>query len=461
MDNSSLTGESEPQSRSPQCTDENPMETKNLAFFSTNALEGTAKGLVVAVGDSTFIGRIAGLASGLDSLETPMSKEVSHFVEWISAMAVFFGVTFFIVALCMGYDFLDAAIFLIGVIVANVPEGLLVTFTVVLALTAKRMAKKNCLVKQLHAVETLGSCSVICSDKTGTLTQNKMTVSHFWFSDGIWGAGQGQGENVEFSMGDNGFLKLSRVAALCLRAKFLGGEENVKLEERKINGDASESAILRSMERLIGNVEGFQEKRKKVFEIPFNSSNKWQLSVHETEGVDGDDRLLVVMKGAPERVVGLCGDICVGDEIFEMGDEWRGKFNEVYETLGGMGERVIGFCEKRLDGKRYPKGFQFDPDNLEFLRGKGGDGGMTFVGLVSMIDPPRVGVREAVSTCRTAGIKVVMVTGDHPITAKAIAKNVNIISEGKTEFFIIIFEGWQNPGVFLGMGFSGFFGCGF
>merc|ERR1719323_2450515 len=157
VDNSSLTGESEPQTRSPDFTHENPLETRNLAFFSTNAVEGTARGIVANIGDYTVMGRIAGLASGLDTGETPIAKEIAHFIHIITGVAVFLGVTFFIIAFILGCHWLDAVIFLIGIIVANVPEGLLATVTVCLTLTAKRMASKNCLVKNLKAVETLGS----------------------------------------------------------------------------------------------------------------------------------------------------------------------------------------------------------------------------------------------------------------------------------------------------------------
>merc|ERR1712119_214498 len=185
VDNSSLTGESEPQARTPEFTHENPLETKNLAFFSTNAVEGTCVGMVVQIGDNTVMGRIAGLASGLGQDETPIAKEIAHFIHIITGVAVFLGVSFFIIAFILGYNWLDAVIFLIGIIVANVPEGLLATVTVCLTLTAKRMASKNCLVKNLEAVETLGSTSTICSDKTGTLTQNRMTVAHMWFDNKI------------------------------------------------------------------------------------------------------------------------------------------------------------------------------------------------------------------------------------------------------------------------------------
>merc|ERR1712180_374787 len=185
VDNSSLTGESEPQARGPEFTHENPLETKNLAFFSTNAVEGTAVGMVVNIGDNTVMGRIAGLASGLEGGQTPIAKEIEHFIHIITGVAVFLGVSFFIIAFILGYHWLDAVIFLIGIIVANVPEGLLATVTVCLTLTAKRMAAKNCLVKNLEAVETLGSTSCICSDKTGTLTQNRMTVAHMWYDNKI------------------------------------------------------------------------------------------------------------------------------------------------------------------------------------------------------------------------------------------------------------------------------------
>jgi sodium/potassium-transporting ATPase subunit alpha len=185
VDNSSLTGESDPQARTPEFTHDNPLETKNLAFFSTNCVEGTARGIVVNIGDDTVMGRIAGLASGLESGDTPIAKEIAHFIHIITGVAVFLGVTFFVIAFILGYHWLDAVIFLIGIIVANVPEGLLATVTVCLTLTAKRMAVKNCLVKNLEAVETLGSTSTICSDKTGTLTQNRMTVAHMWFDNQI------------------------------------------------------------------------------------------------------------------------------------------------------------------------------------------------------------------------------------------------------------------------------------
>lgn len=425
VDNSSLTGESEPQARTSDYTHENPLETRNLAFFSTNAVEGTCTGMVVRTGDRTVMGRIANLASGLDTGETPIAREIAHFIHIITSVAVFLGVSFFIIAFILGYYWLDAVIFLIGIIVANVPEGLLATVTVCLTLTAKRMAKKNCLVKNLEAVETLGSTSTICSDKTGTLTQNRMTVAHMWFDNHIIEVDTSEDQvSASYDKNAPGLRALIRCAMLCNRAEFKLDAGNLQkpILQRECLGDASESAILKCCELSFGGVAQYREKNRKVIEVPFNSTNKYQVSVHETD--DGDPRYLVVMKGAPERIVERCSSIYMDGSDLELTDFWKAQFNNSYLELGGLGERVLGFCDFRLDPKQYPRGYKFDADDCNFQIT-----GLRFLGLMSMIDPPRAAVPDAVEKCRSAGIKVIMVTGDHPITAKAIAKGVGIISE--------------------------------
>merc|ERR1712165_109110 len=428
VDNSSLTGESEPQARGPEFTHENPLETRNLAFFSTNAVEGTCVGMVVNIGDNTVMGRIAGLASGLEGGQTPIAKEIEHFIHIITAVAVFLGVSFFIIAFILGYNWLDAVIFPIGIIVANVPEGLLATVTVCLTLTAKRMASKNCLVKNLEAVETLGSTSTICSDKTGTLTQNRMTVAHMWFDNKIVEADTSEDQSGAGSQAwkeSSGWKTLERVATLCNRAEVKGGQDGVSILKREVNDDASEAAILKCTELTKGNVMEYRAKNKKVCEIPFNSTNKFQVSIHETEDKN-DNRYLLVMKGAPERIVDRCSTIIVDGRELPMTEEWKNAFETAYMELGGLGERVLGFCDYMLPEDKYPRGYPFDPDEENFPLE-----GLRFVGLMSMIDPPRAAVPDAVVKCRSAGIKVIMVTGDHPITAKAIARSVGIISDGQ------------------------------
>jgi sodium/potassium-transporting ATPase subunit alpha len=280
VDNSSLTGESEPQARTPEYTAENPLETKNIAFFSTNAVEGTCTGIVIRTGDRTVMGRIANLASGLNTGETPIAREIAHFIHLITSVAVFLGVSFFIIAFLLGYYWLDAVIFLIGIIVANVPEGLLATVTVCLTLTAKRMAKKNCLVKNLEAVETLGSTSTICSDKTGTLTQNRMTVAHMWFDNHIIEVDTSEDQvSASYDKNAPGLRALIRCAMLCNRADFKVDAANLQkpVLQRDCIGDASESAILKSCELSFGGVSQYRDRNRKVVEIPFNSSNKYQV----------------------------------------------------------------------------------------------------------------------------------------------------------------------------------------
>merc|ERR1712003_266928 len=384
-------------------------------------------GIVVNIGDNTVMGRIAGLASGLASDQTPIAKEIAHFIHIITGVAVFLGVTFFVLAFVLGYHWLEAVIFLIGIIVANVPEGLLATVTVCLTLTAKRMASKNCLVKNLEAVETLGSTSTICSDKTGTLTQNRMTVAHMWFDNKIVEADTSEDQSGAGSQAwkeSSGWKTLERVATLCNRAEFKGGQDGVSILKREVNGDASEAAILKCTELTKGDVMGYRARNKKVCEIPFNSTNKFQVSIHETEDKN-DNRHLLVMKGAPERIVDRCSTIVIDGKELPLTQEWKDAFEAAYMELGGLGERVLGFCDYMLPADKYPNGYPFDAEDVNFPLE-----GLRFVGLMSMIDPPRAAVPDAVAKCRSAGIKVIMVTGDHPITAAAIARSVGIISEG-------------------------------
>lgn len=418
VDNSSLTGESEPQSRNNQFTHDNPLETKNVAFFSTNCSEGSATGIVIKTGDDTVMGRIASLASGLESGDTPIAKEIEHFIHIITAVAVFLGVTFFALSFILGYKFIEAVVFLIGIIVANVPEGLLATVTVCLTLTAKRMAKKNCLVKNLEAVETLGSTSTICSDKTGTLTQNRMTVANLWFDGSVKDIDTTEDQTGESSdLSSATYKDLERIAVLCNKAVFQSGQEAKSILKKDCIGDASESGILKFTEiQSGGKTIQMRSDMREVFGVPFNSTNKYQLSVHEVEG-----RNLLVMKGAPERIVSRCSTVLNNGKVENFDAAWGNQFEEANSFLGGMGRRVLGFCHCWLDESKYPIGFEFDVEAENYPMED-----MTFVGLIAMIDPPRAAVPNAVEKCRSAGIKVIMVTGDHPATVRRIIQNTTI-----------------------------------
>merc|ERR1719378_1714783 len=252
-----------------------------------------------------------------------------------------------------------------------------------------------------------------------------MTVAHMWFDNKIVEADTSQsGSQGSAWKESSGWKTLERVATLCNRAEFKGGQDGVSILKREVNGDASEAAILKCTELTKGNVMAYRAANKKVCEIPFNSTNKFQVSVHETEDKN-DNRYLLVMKGAPERIVDRCSTIIVDGRELPLTEEWKNAFETAYMELGGMGERVLGFCDYMLPADKYPNGYPFDAEDVNFPLE-----GLRFVVLMSMIDPPRAAVPDAVAKCRSAGIKVIMVTGDHPITAKAIARSVGIISEG-------------------------------
>eukprot|EP01119_Soliformovum_irregulare_P005914 TRINITY_DN1765_c0_g1_i1.p1 TRINITY_DN1765_c0_g1~~TRINITY_DN1765_c0_g1_i1.p1 ORF type:complete len:1070 (+),score=303.07 TRINITY_DN1765_c0_g1_i1:145-3354(+) len=417
VDNSSLTGEAEPQSRSTVCTDENPLETRNLLFSSTLILEGTAVGVVIRTGDTTVIGNIAALASATSLDATVLRKEIARFIKIVSVVAISLGLIFFAVGFIVSLHWVTNVVFVIGIVVANVPEGLLPTVTVALTLTAKRLAKKNVLVKNLDAVETLGSCTVIASDKTGTLTQNRMTVEHCVCDETVHSC---RGDAVPPS--NDSFTALQRIATLCNRAVFDQAQDNLdkNIDDRKTVGDASESALLKFCEKIT-SVAAYRLQYPKVFEIPFNSVNKWQLSVH----VQPDGRLILLMKGAPERIIAKCTQIMIQGAPVAMAKQHLDKFEHNYQLLAGNGERVLGFAQLELDPELYTPSHTFDQEDSVPTEG------LTFVGLVSLIDPPRPSVPHAVQVCKEAGLRVIMVTGDHPLTAAAIARQVGII-EGET-----------------------------
>ncbi|KAK0401578.1 hypothetical protein QR680_015861 [Steinernema hermaphroditum] len=337
--------------------------------------------------------------------------ELEHFVLFVAGVAIFFGATFFGVALLLGHGWMAAIVCFIGIVVANVPEGLIATVTVCLSLTAKRMASVNCLVKHLEDVETLGCISTICSDMTGILTHNRMTVAHLWYD-----------KTSKYATRP----KMVRIATLCNMADFKPGQQDIPVLRRQCTGDPTEIALLKYAELSTGSVRLYRTKYRKVAEMIFNSTDKCQLSIHTTD--DGKEGHIIFMKGAPECILERCKTILLDGLEVELDCHLRKEFNNAHLELGGMGERAIAFCDFHLDTTQFPTDFQFDTENVNFPTQ-----GLRLVGLISMIDPPLASVPDAVARCRSAGINVVMVTGDHPIRAEAIAKSVGIISEETVE----------------------------
>jgi sodium/potassium-transporting ATPase subunit alpha len=466
VDNASLTGESEPQKRKREFTDDNPLETKNLCFFGTLVPKGKCTGIVIKTGDDTVMGRIAKISTQQDSEPTPIAVEIEHFVKIVSAVAIFLGVSFFLISVGLGTDLVTNLVFMIGIIVANVPEGLLATVTVCLSLTAKKMATKNVLVKNMQGVETLGSTTCICSDKTGTLTQNVMTVTNVVYDNKIWDCESSMYSIETINQDDPSYQALAKCACLCNNATFdvnskmdkngnlrqfkdvevLGdGSTEIKIQWKTI-GDATESGLIKFLQsrEQIGEVDEFREQYPKVTEIPFNSTNKFQLTICHGNA-EQTAPMTIFMKGAPEKVLGRCDHLLSHGKVIPLTQQHMDEIADLQETLSKKGMRVLGFAQKELPLDRFdPQTWVPDIDAINFPFGeerheeaKGGaphkqfaeeaHEKLVYIGMTALIDPPRPQVPGAVISCMQAGIKVYMVTGDHPTTAKAIAYKVNIL----------------------------------
>merc|ERR1719272_40740 len=374
VNNASLTGESEDMFIDCDLEPvENIFETKNVAFFGTSCTAGEGYGICFRIGDNTVIGQIANLASSAESAETPLSIEIHRFILIISAVAMSLGIIFFIFGLVYEYDIITNLVFAIGIIVANVPEGLLATVTVSLALTAQRMAGKMVLVKNLESVETLGSTSCICSDKTGTLTQNRMTVSHMFYNRKTvdcainYQAFQKNQElakpdekmQVEYDVADEGFralveavvlgtytifnydpsedeakqlyARMKKVAVASLEGEKLAEADENDMKARLSKGDASETGLVQFAEsimslndtRAAAPTHKYKNEAGKDTEviIPFNSEFKFNLFVRDLGAEKGG--LTVFMKGAPERILTRCDKILLEGKEVDFTEELR------------------------------------------------------------------------------------------------------------------------------------------
>ncbi|KAI0730164.1 aminophospholipid-transporting P-type ATPase [Fomitopsis betulina] len=426
VDNSNLTGESEAQERLgvPEGSKHlRPVEAENLVFNSTLAVNGEGWGVVVRTGDHTLIGQIAALTGGETGNKSPLAVEISRFVMMVSAIAIIFAVVFFVVGITTVYKGKGAqtVTFAVSILVAFVPEGLPSVVTLLLSIAAKRMAAQNVLVKDLQGVETLGSLTLLATDKTGTLTRNQMTVTNLWSGGKMYTAFQSNNDTEEtetFTITAPGMREMVDIAALNSRVKF--DKTDVPFEQRQILGDATETGLTRFAGRQIADYDGLHKQHPKVFEIPFNSSNKWALVILDKPHAAG--RLTLYLKGAPERVLAKCSTYLKDGQMEPMSDEFKAAYDEAYNYMASRGHRVIACAQKLLSSEEYDAGYAFSKNDGNYPCEA-----YCFCGLISLEDPPKHGVREAIGTLRLAGIKVMMVTGDHPKTAEAIARKINLI----------------------------------
>jgi sodium/potassium-transporting ATPase subunit alpha len=412
VDNSSITGESEPQERSTAACLGPPLEASNLALSGTMAVSGEAQGIVIRTGDHSVLGQIAKLTCSSKDRPSQMSQEISVFVKKIALIAFTTALFFFVYGLIRAYDIGMTFSFAIGLFVAFVPQGIPATVTLLLTIAAKRLSRKNVLVKDLQGVETLGAITLLATDKTGTLTQNRMSVFGAWINGRIYSAtGIAESASEQLLEPDTPNLqKLIDACALCTKSRFDPADMGKPIEERNIFGDATEAGLLRFAANFTDATQ-YMEDHPKVFEIPFNSASKWHLAVNSLPHEKGP--LTMFIKGAPERVAALCKFIQVDDKILPWTEDTTSQFNQAYESFASRGQRVLAFGFKHLEEGEYPADYQFTRDPRNFPENE-----FTFAGLISLMDPPKRGVRKAVAACRTAGIQVVMVTGDHPLTAE-------------------------------------------
>ncbi|KAI0093821.1 aminophospholipid-transporting P-type ATPase [Irpex rosettiformis] len=425
VDNSSLTGESEPQERcaKPDGVNVRPVEAENLLFNSTLVVNGEGWGVVVRTGDHTLIGQIAALTGGESGNESPLSKEIGRFVMMVSAIAIVFAIVFFVVGITTAYKgkATQTVTFAVSILVAFVPEGLPSVVTLLLSIAAKRMAAQNVLVKDLQGVETLGSLTLLATDKTGTLTRNQMTVTNIWSGQKMYSAFQSNNDSSDtesFAIDAPGMRETVDIAALNSRVKF--DKTDVPFDQRAILGDATETGLIRFAGRYLQDFDEHQKKHPKVFEIPFNSTNKWALVILDKEHSDGV--LTSYIKGAPERVLAKCTTYLEDGKALPITDDFRKAYDDAYNYMASRGHRVIACAQRLLPTPEFDRSTPFSKNDGAYPSTE-----YCFVSLTSLEDPPKHGVREAIGTLRLAGIKVMMVTGDHPKTAEAIARKINLI----------------------------------
>ncbi|MGG4493475.1 calcium-translocating P-type ATPase, SERCA-type [Brevibacillus reuszeri] len=434
IEESALTGESVPVGKTVK-TIEQAMDVqvplgdqKNLGFMGTMVTGGTGNGIVVATGMGTEIGKIAHLMNTAEEAETPLQMRLEQMGKILVVVAVLLTVVVIAAGVWHGHDLFTMFLAGVSLAVAAIPEGLPAIVTVALALGVQRMIRRNAIVRKLPSVETLGCASVICSDKTGTLTQNKMTVTHVWHSDTMYevsgsgydpeGAFHHQGKAV--SVGRDGALsQILRIAERCNNARLTCEESSTRnmlglgktTRFWQVIGDPTEGALkVLAAKGQNGNKNNNQQSMR-VEELPFDSERK-MMSVVE-KGTDGIYSLLT--KGAAEAVLARSTHILWKGELQPLSATLRHQVLEQTERMAGKALRVLAFAYKTLQGYRAGQPINTVESNL------------VFVGLAGMIDPPREEVRPAISLCHQAGIKTVMITGDHKVTAEAIARQIGLM----------------------------------
>jgi len=417
-----LTGESEPQPRSTnpaEGEDRAFLESPNLVFMSTSVSKGRGKAVVLTTGMGTQFGRIANLAQTIRDETSPLHKEIERTAKYDFVLAVVVGGIFFAASLLwLHLDFVTSILFMIGVMISLVPEGLQVTVSSALAINVLKMVKENVLVKRLSAVQTLGSVTVICTDKTGTITKGEMTVEKLWVKDQTV-AVSGIGYMPEGDLTINGELlkesetsqieKLLEISALCNGAKIEPPSDRSKTWN--VIGDPTDGALIVAALKSSVNFDEALSMKPIIDIIPFTFERKRMTTIHQLDG-----EIYVYTKGAPRSILSICRSILVNNKAEDLTTENMQLIESKISDFANEGLRVIAVACNILSKNEYSKTKPVEEN-------------MTFVGLAAMMDPPRLEVRNAVMKAKQAGVKTVIITGDYGPTAEVIAREVGIVTK--------------------------------
>ena len=422
-DEAVLTGESTQVEKRIGVVDEKApvADRRNMVFTATYVTYGRGKAIVTATGMQTEFGKIAEMVQTVEAEETPLKLKLESFAKKLAIIIVVVcGVIFALELLARAGDILDSFITAIALAVSAVPEGLPAVVTISLALGSRELAKRNAIIRKLSSAETLGSTTVICSDKTGTLTKGEMTVRKIYTNNKVFevtGVGyeaKGQftlnGEQIEAAK-DANLSSLLGAGSVCTNASYDG---------TKIIGDTTEGALIVAAAKAGLTKAQLEEKNPRVHEIPFTSERKRMTTVHKPN----DNKLLAFMKGAPEVVLARCSRILKDGEPTKLTPRDSQKILKTNGQMASEALRVLGVAFKELD--------DIEPEDFRELSreeetNKQIESGLTFIGLLGMMDPPREEAKEANTLCQQAGIKTVMITGDHKLTAVAVAKDIGIM----------------------------------
>ncbi|NSW89354.1 MAG: calcium-translocating P-type ATPase, SERCA-type [Firmicutes bacterium] len=404
VEEAALTGESVPVEKFTREINDRDIvigDRKNLVFSGSSVTYGRGMGVVTHTGMNTQVGKIAGYITKSKPDETPLQKKLAEIGKYISIGVIVVAVIIFITGMLKGREFLEMFLISVSLAVAAIPEGLPAVVTIVLAIGVQKMSKRNAIIRKLPAVETLGSTDIICSDKTGTLTQNKMTVTEVYLDGGLKFA-------HTVTLHDKNFNIFAQIMALCndSRVKKKDGEEIEAI------GDPTETALVNFIMSKGLNKEEMERSMPRVNEIPFDSERKLMTTINQH-----GERYRVLTKGAPDMLLKYCSKILINDEILPLSQSHLKEIEKANSLMAGKALRVLAMAFKDID---------IIPENIS---SENIENDLVFVGLTGMIDPPRVEVKNAVKVCRQAGIKPIMITGDHKDTAIAIAKELGIIAD--------------------------------